>query len=102
MSSKQVKSDIVSNLDITTLSSQLDAMNRLHDISTLFIQKDNWIEVLTKIVETAIAISDADFGNIQLLDDNSSLNIVAQSGFPKWWLDFWNEFIKEKVYVEQH
>lgn len=95
MSSKQVKSNIVSNQDITTLSSQLDAMNRLHDISTLFIKKDNWSQVLTKIVETAIAISGSDFGNIQLLDDNSSrLNIVAHYGFPKWWLDFWNEVHK--------
>ena len=95
MSSKQVKSDIVSNLDITTLSSQLDAMNRLLKISTLFIQENNWSQVLTKIVETAIAISGADFGNIQLLDDNSSrLNIVAHYGFPKWWLDFWNEVHK--------
>ena len=95
MSSKQVKSDIVSNQDVITLSSQLDAMNRLYDISTLFIHKDNWSQVLTKIVETAIAISGADFGNIQLLDDNSSrLNIVAHYGFPKWWLDFWNEVHK--------
>jgi PAS domain S-box-containing protein len=95
MSSKQVKSNIVSNQDITTLSSQLDAMNRLHDISTLFIKKDNWSQVLTKIVETAIAISGSDFGNIQLLDDNSSrLHIVAHYGFPKWWLDFWNEVHK--------
>ena len=38
------------------------------------------------------AISDADFGNIQLLDSKSSqLHIVAQHGFPKWWLDFWDE-----------
>jgi len=67
----------------------------LYDISTLFIHKDNWSQVLTKIVETAIAISGADFGNIQLLDDNSSrLNIVAHYGFPKWWLDFWNEVHK--------
>jgi PAS domain S-box-containing protein len=95
MSSKQVKSDIVSNLDITTLSSQLDAMNRLLKISTLFIQENNWSQVLTKIVETAIAISGADFGNIQLLDDKSSqLKIMAHYGFPKWWLDFWNEVHK--------
>lgn len=92
MSSKQVKSNINSNQDVKTLNKELDAMNRLHDISTLFIHKDNWNQVLTKIVETAIAISGADFGNIQLLDDDSSrLNIVAHQGFPKWWLEFWNE-----------
>src|SRR5664280_362769 len=91
MNSKKVKSDININQDSTTLSRQLDAMNRLHDISTLFIHKGNWNQVLLKIVETAISITDADFGNIQVLDqDTSQLNIMAQKGFPKWWLDFWN------------
>ncbi|MDD1757423.1 MAG: response regulator, partial [Methanotrichaceae archaeon] len=36
-------------------------------------------------------ISDADFGNIQILDPKSSdLRIKAQRGFPEWWIDFWN------------
>ena len=91
MSSKKVKSVIDINQDSTTLSRQLDAMNRLHDISTLFIHKGNWNNILLKIVEAAVSITGADFGNIQVLDqDSSQLNIMAQKGFPKWWLDFWN------------
>ncbi|RZI44183.1 PAS domain S-box protein [Herbaspirillum sp. HC18] len=47
--------------------------------------------VLEEIVDAAIAISGADFGNIQLIDPKTSdLRIVAYRGFPKWWLDFWN------------
>jgi PAS domain S-box-containing protein len=98
MKNSPIRSDL--NQDSETLSKQLDAMNRLYEISTLFIQKDNWSQVLTKIVETAIAISNADFGDIQLLDDKSSLNIVAHYGFPKWWLDFLKEVNKGKGVCE--
>ncbi|MCC4767158.1 GAF domain-containing protein [Methanosarcina sp. DH1] len=69
----------------------LDAMTRLHKIGTLFVREGNLEPVLVEIVDAAIAISGADFGNIQLLDPESSeLKIVASRGFPKWWLDFWN------------
>lgn len=46
---------------------------------------------LTEIIDAAIGISSADFGNIQLLDPTTSeLKIAAQRGFPKWWLEFWD------------
>ena len=74
------------------LHAELDAMKRLHEISSLFVHEGNTEKVLGEIVEAAIAISGADFGNIQLLDTQSSLlKIVAQRGLPKWWVDFWNE-----------
>jgi hypothetical protein len=96
MKNNPVKSDIDLNQNTETINRQLeadlDAMKRLHNLSTLFIHKGNWNQVLMEIVETAVAICDSDFGNIQLLDSKTSqLNIVAQHGFPKWWLDFWNE-----------
>ena len=74
------------------LQAELDAMTRLHQIGTLFAHEGNMENVLGEIVEAAIAISGADFGNIQLLDTQSStLKIVAQRRLPKWWVDFWNE-----------
>jgi len=52
-----------------------------------------WELMLGQILEEGIAVSGSDFGNIQLLDARtSSLRIVAQCGFPKWWIDFWNGF----------
>ena len=46
--------------------------------------------ILTEIVDTAIAITGADFGNVQLLEPRSSeLGIVAKRGFPEWWLKYW-------------
>ncbi|MGB9939437.1 GAF domain-containing protein [Methanosarcina sp.] len=70
----------------------LEVMTRLQKLGTLFVREGNLESVLGKIVDAAIAISGADFGNIQLLDPKSSdLKIVAQRGFPQWWLDFWNK-----------
>jgi signal transduction histidine kinase/DNA-binding response OmpR family regulator len=70
-----------------------DAMARLHRLGTLFFADPSKLEpVLLEIVDTAIAISHAEFGNIQLIDDGSSdLRIVAHRGFEPWWLDFWNK-----------
>jgi putative methionine-R-sulfoxide reductase with GAF domain len=69
----------------------LDAMTRMYKLSILFVREGCLEPVLGEIVDTAIAISGADFGNIQLLDpETSELKIVAYRGFPKWWLDFWN------------
>ncbi len=73
------------------LARDLDAMTRLHRLGALFVQAGNLESVLTEIVDTAIAIVDADFGNIQLLDPASGdLRIRAQRGFSPEWLDFWS------------
>jgi PAS domain S-box-containing protein len=73
----------------------LDAMTRLQKIGTLFVREAGLEPVLGEIVDAAMAISGADFGNIQLLDPKSSeLRIVAHRGFPQWWLDYWNSVSK--------
>ncbi|HEX7795276.1 MAG TPA: PAS domain S-box protein, partial [Vicinamibacterales bacterium] len=52
--------------------------------------KNNLEEMLGAIVETAILITHANFGNLQLPDgDSSKLRIVTQRGFPQWWIDHW-------------
>ncbi|HUN55020.1 MAG TPA: ATP-binding protein [Smithella sp.] len=73
------------------LEAELATMSWLQKIGTLYIHEGNSEAVLTEIVDAAIAISGADFGNIQLLDPKSStLKIAAYRGFPKWWLDYWS------------
>jgi PAS domain S-box-containing protein len=47
--------------------------------------------LLGGVLDLAIALSGADFGNVQLLDADGHLRIVSQRGFPQWWVDFWNE-----------
>ena len=73
------------------LQEDLDATRRLLRVGTLFLHESNLESVLGEIVETAIAITGADFGNMQLRDrESGDLKIVAHRGFPQWWLDFWN------------
>jgi PAS domain S-box-containing protein len=75
----------------TRLVADLDAMTRLHDVGALSVREGNLETVLDKIVDAAIAIARADFGNIQLLDaDSKGLKIAAQRGLPQWWVDYWN------------
>jgi two-component system, cell cycle sensor histidine kinase and response regulator CckA len=74
------------------LEAELQAMTWLHRIGALFLSESGSVEpVLAEIVDAAIAICGADFGNIQLIDPMASrLEIAAQRGFPQWWLDFWD------------
>jgi PAS domain S-box-containing protein len=77
------------------LRADLEAMTRLHELGSLFVREGNLEPVLVEIVDAAIAISGADFGNIQLLDaESTDLMIVAHRGFPDWWLEFWNSVSK--------
>jgi PAS domain S-box-containing protein len=72
-------------------SADLEATARLQKLGSLFLQEGNLEAILIEVVDAAIAISSADFGNIQILDPESSdLKIVAHRGFPGWWLDYWD------------
>ena len=74
------------------LAADVEAMTRLQKLSALFLRDGDLVSVLTEIVDASIAISGADFGNIQLLDAESGrLQIVATRGFPKWWVEYWNQ-----------
>lgn len=67
-------------------------MTRLHEIGTIFVQQGNLKPALRAVLKAAIAITKADFGNVQLLDPTTgALRIIAQSGFAQWWVDFWNK-----------
>lgn len=90
--------------DITTrklyeqkLAFDFDAMTRLQKLGAFSFYADNLEPVLIEIVDAAIAISGADFGNIQLVDPvTKDLHIAAQRGFPQWWLEFWETVSKGK------
>lgn len=67
------------------------AQQTLHQLALISVGTATMEEVLAGIVDAAIAITHADFGNVQLMDQASSeLKIVAQRGFPLWWIDYWN------------
>ncbi|MBX7223674.1 MAG: PAS domain S-box protein [Blastocatellia bacterium] len=71
------------------LAADLDAMNWLQKVSTLFIRTEGFHAVLEEVVAAAIAITKADMGNIQLFDAPAgTLRIAAQRGFDQPFLDF--------------
>ena len=73
------------------MARDLDAMSRIHKISTRFARRGDIRTMLEEIVKTAIAITHADMGNIQLFDAKSgSLKIMAYKGFEQPFLDYWN------------
>ncbi|MGN6547448.1 MAG: ATP-binding protein [Aureliella sp.] len=70
------------------LAAELEAMSRLHALSSRLMMADNLTEALEDVLENAIATCGADFGNIQLLNHQSGqLEIVAQRGFQDEFLE---------------
>lgn len=68
----------------------LEAMTRLHRIGSLFLSEGDLRPVLGDIVEAAIAVAGADFGNIQLVNPaTGGLEIAAYRNVPEWWVAFW-------------
>ncbi len=73
-----------------TVQRDLEAMMVLHKLSLSSALPGTLSELLTGIVDAAIAITSADFGNIQLLDpETGRLRVVAHRNLPDWWLAFW-------------
>lgn len=69
----------------------LDAMERLHKVSTIFLREEGPREVLDAMLEAAIAITEADFGTIQTLDSRcTSLRIFSHRGVPPAWVEYWS------------
>ena len=72
------------------MTAELEDMRRLNELSTLLVREENKFETCyDEITKTAVAISGADKGNLQLFDETSgSLRIVAQQGFGEEFLKF--------------
>jgi PAS domain S-box-containing protein len=71
------------------LAEELEATSRLHALSTRLLAADNLSTALGDVLENAIVTSGADFGNIQLYNAQiGGLEIVAQRGFSKEFLDY--------------
>jgi PAS domain S-box-containing protein len=74
-------------------AADLKAMRRLNEIGTLCANDgDDTVGCLGEILKVAIEITDADKGNIQLLDPKSkTLMLVAQTGFDEAFLEFFEK-----------
>jgi PAS domain S-box-containing protein len=70
-------------------AAELEAMTRLHALSTRLLCADNLSTALDDVLENAIMTSGADFGNVQLYNPQiGALEIVAQRGFRQDFLDY--------------
>jgi two-component sensor histidine kinase len=78
------------NQAAVTVRAELEDMGRLNELGTVLMREENNFETCCdEIVRTAIAISGADKGNLQVFDEASrSLRIVAQHGFQERFLKF--------------
>ena len=73
------------------LKRDLGSMDLLRNVGILYIHEGNLQPVLSEVVNAAIAITQADFGNIQMADPATSrLKIQASHGLPDWWVEYWN------------
>lgn len=72
------------------LGVELSALKRVHQIGTRFVREGELGTVLDETLDAAIAITGADMGHIQMLDDSGSLKIIAQRGFEQPFLEFFN------------
>jgi PAS domain S-box-containing protein len=71
------------------LAAELEAITRLHALSTRLLAADNLSTALDDVLENAIVTSGADFGNIQLYNAQvGALEIVAHRGFGPDFLDY--------------
>jgi PAS domain S-box-containing protein len=72
----------------TRLSAELEDMNRLHQLSNRLLATRDLRSALDEVLDAAITLLDAHYGNIQLYNPRrKGLEIVVQRGFPQAFLD---------------
>jgi signal transduction histidine kinase len=70
------------------LAAELTAMTRLHEFSSTLAANTELQPLLEEVLNAAIALQNADFGNVQLYNrETKALEIVAQRGFQRDFLD---------------
>jgi PAS domain S-box-containing protein len=80
------------------LAADLARLLRLHDTSARLVAGSDGVAPLIDIVDAAIALTDADLGNIQLLDEaTGTLRIVASRGFGRAFLEHFDSARNEQA-----
>lgn len=76
---------------VERLAADVAALRHLHEISTKLASHSDIATLLGEVLDAAIAATGTDMGNVQLLDPASGeLRIIAQRGFLKPFLEFFN------------
>jgi PAS domain S-box-containing protein len=70
------------------LASEVDSMRRLHELVNRLLGCNDLQTALEEVLDAAIALLEADMGNVQLFDPGTrELQIVAHRGFPEDFLE---------------
>src|SRR5678815_4154002 len=90
------------DLELTLLKDELEAdlknMIRLHELSTRLLASTELQPLLEEILEATIELLNADFGTVQLFNEQSkALEIVAQRGFKQDFLDHFSNVNEESA-----
>jgi PAS domain S-box-containing protein len=64
------------------LAYEFAAATRLHQLSTRLLEQTELQPLLEEVLDASIALLDAQFGCVQLLDPSNTLRIAAQRGLP--------------------
>ena len=88
--------------ELTLLKDELEAdlknMIRLHELSTRLLASTELQPLLEEILEATIELLNADFGTVQLFNEQSkALEIVAQRGFKQDFLDHFSNVNEESA-----
>jgi PAS domain S-box-containing protein len=71
------------------LASEVDSMRRLHELVSRLLGCNDLQTALEEVLDAAIALLEADMGNVQLFDSQArELRIVAQRGFRDDFLEY--------------
>src|SRR5262249_43516235 len=70
------------------LTQELSGTRGLHELASRLIMIEDLPSLLQEVLATALQITGADRGNIQLLHANGTLHIEAQHGFLQDFLEF--------------
>ena len=80
------------------LAADLKTMSRLHELSTRLLATPEVQSLLEEVLDAAIELLNADFGNVQLCNPESrALEIVAQRGFKRDFLDYFASVTEESA-----
>lgn len=82
------------------LTHDLEAISRIHKISTCFVRDGEFNAVLDKILEVAVYISGAQKGTLQLMrPGQQALKVVAQVGFDRTHINFFSSISHDSATV---
>jgi PAS domain S-box-containing protein len=83
---KRIEQELAAAKD--RLAADLSFMTRLQRIGAIFVREGDLPAALTEVMYTAVAISDADRGIVQLVDqDSQTLRVAAHCGFEPSFLE---------------